>query len=436
MNSLLKTIFVLIFIYCLFSFKVNLIGEIRFDDMLVALLLLAFLTMENKREFIQKSTPAHYLVVFVVLSLFSTFYNAISDRIEIIQGILFSIRHFEYLVFIFLGYALAHYQVQLAPIFRVYLLYVILLIILQSNGLVDPVSGFSADRAIANTGGPWELAAVSAFLVFFFLEKKDWFYFTLALVVLILTESRVTTLAVFVVLAFIFMRHKKVAFVFVSVFLSTTLSAVMLSSSMLDKNIASDNQEYISVFDRVQQVFSRDSISSISELVNNARLVETQSEYYLLTYGDGLNEILQQDGDGSALVRFARWSILIPSTLDNIDSSLIGLGPSFAGKAVDGNYVRLFIETGFIGLVIYLVFLISLVYFFRGSFVINYVIVLSSTAVFIDVFTTYKAMMLLWVYIGIQVYPQCFDRCLGSIKKGRIPAMSSNDNKLSIASEK
>lgn len=43
-----------------------------------------------------------------------------------------------------------------------------MIIPLQSYGLVPVVSGFSPDRAIANTGGPWEMAAVAAFLLFYF----------------------------------------------------------------------------------------------------------------------------------------------------------------------------------------------------------------------------------------------------------------------------
>lgn len=412
MNNYLKVFFTAVFVYCLFSFKINLVGEVRLDDFLAATLLLIFFVMRNKFIFTEASSTINYLILFVVFGLFSALYNSSVGRIDLFQGVLFSIRHFEYFIFIVLGYFLAHYRVKLDSIFKAYLIYALVLIILQRLGVFTPISNFSADRAIANTGGPWELAAVSAFFIFFFFEKKEWIYFFLATIILILTESRSTTVAVILVLAFILLRKQPVKFVFLSILLAILLLlGQLLSNLVLEKNEVSGEFVQFSVFERIKHGFSSETVSNINTLINNVQVIKTQDEYYALTYGESLNDLLIQDGDVSALVRFTRWLILITSALSNFDSSLIGLGPSFAGKAVDGNYTRLFIETGFIGLALYLLFLISLMRFLKGSFLVNYVIILMLTAMFIDIFTTYKAMILVWVYVGILVYQK------GAIKR-------------------
>lgn len=386
----------------------NLIGEVRLDDLLIVLLFFMFLMMDDKQDFlinVLKSTPVIYLTLFVIFSLFSTFYNSlIIDRIDLFQGMLFSIRHFEYLAFIVLGYFLAFYNVKLSSILRTYLVYVFVLVMLQANGIIDPVSGFTADRAIGNTGGPWELAAVAAFLMFYFFDRKDWVFFILSFLILILTESRITTLAVIAVLIVPFIKNWPLKFISISVFTVLLFLIYALTNQISEKSNFSDGDLQLSVLDRVEQVFSNDTLSAIEDLISNAQTVQTQDEYFALTYGQGLQRTLQKEGDSSALVRFSRWAILIPTTLSNVDSSILGLGPSFAGKAVDGNYTRLLIETGLVGVLLYILFLLSLFFLLREHFLANYIAVLSLTALFIDVFTTYKAMMLLWVFIGIVLY--------------------------------
>jgi len=363
MNGYYRFFFTAIFVYCLFSFKINLIGEIRFDDFLAASLLPIFIAMNKKWVFIKGTNSIILFVSFVVFSVLSTLYNSSIGRIDLVQGLLFSIRNLEYIIFIVLGFFLAHYQVKIDLIFKVYIFYALILISAQSLELLNPVSKFSPDRAIANTGGPWELAAVSAFLIFYFLEKKEWIYFFLAGFILILTESRITNLSVLLVLLFILLRYQPLKFIIGSVVSLVLILGYQFSNMLIEKNDLSNIEAQPSIITRVEQVFSSETLSNISNLTVTSQAVKSQDEYFALTYGDELNSMLQEEGDVSALIRFSRWSILIPTTLDNFDSSLIGLGPSFAGKAVDGNYTRLFIETGVMGLVLYLVFFFSLLKF-------------------------------------------------------------------------
>jgi hypothetical protein len=89
--------------------------------------------------------------------------------------------------------------------------------------------------------------------------------------------------------------------------------------------------------------------------------------------------------------------------LEHWDSELLGLGPSFGTAAVDGYFVRLFIETGFVGLSAFFVFSIAMLsqakqtsWNFR-----NYFIILLGTCLFIDIGVSYKPMLLLWLWHGL-----------------------------------
>ncbi|MDO6565143.1 hypothetical protein Q4488_17335 [Amphritea sp. 1_MG-2023] len=398
----MKNYFSLVFIYCLFSFKINLVGEFRLDDVLAFSLIIIFLSANNKNLFFDK--PVILMLAFIALSLFSSLYNSLVEHINFIRGFLFSIRHFEYLIFIVLGFFLASWGCNFTKILKVYVIYALGLIMLQKLGVIAPVSGFSASRAIANTGGPWELAAIAAFLLLYFHEKKLWLYFGLSFLILFLTESRVTLAAVLVVFLFKFIRKDFIKSVFVATFASFFVVILLLFVSAINANVNSKGLSNIVIFERVSDAFSSETFNSIVLTLNAITVVETQEEYWELGYGDGLKEILKNDGDLSTVIRFARWVVLVPTTLNGFDSTLIGLGPSFAGKAVDGNYIRLFIETGLIGLFIYLSFVFAFIKKTRLNYLSNYMIVIALTATFIDIFTTYKALMVLWVFYGKFIY--------------------------------
>ncbi len=85
------------------------------------------------------------------------------------------------------------------------------------------------------------------------------------------------------------------------------------------------------------------------------------------------------------------------------DSVVIGLGPSFASTAVDGYYTRVFTETGFAG---GLVFLASMLSFWqrrsrRQWAFREFIIIMLVSGCFIDIFTAYKPMILLWLWHGL-----------------------------------
>ena len=414
----MKIIAINIFLYCLFSFKYEIFGEIRIDDLLVVVSSLVafwfFLSKGAKRALIFANFPVVLFLSFILINIFSSVYNFSIGRVDFVQAILFSFRHFEYFVFAFLGYILVYYRFNFSIWLLIYMAYVLALIPLQSYGLVPVFSGFSPDRAIANTGGPWELAAVVAFLFFYFLEHR-YFYFVLAsFVVLVLTESRVTLAATLLSCWLNLSRsYSPAGFVFLHLscafFIILVIAVLLVFPGDLHPVLSSERN----VVHRVFSFFNYETLAYVLNAAGSAESVSTSEEFLSLSLGEKLGgELEALSGDHSAIVRFTNWAILVKSVFQSVDSVFFGLGPSFAGKAVDGGFVRIFVETGLLGLALYLAFIVSALATARSKVVFYYLLILSVSAIFIDIFTTYKAMFLFWVFYGRDLYSKGADQKL------------------------
>lgn len=395
-----------IFIFCLFSFKVEIIGDVRIDDLLVVILSVIafwfFIVREKGRVQDFSTAPILWFLLFFILNIFSSIYNAVIGRVDLIQGLLFSFRHFEYFLFVFLGYMLSYYRFNFSFWLKLYIVFALVIIPLQSYGLVPVVSGFSPDRAIANTGGPWEMAAVAAFLLFYFLEYRYFYLVFFSFVILISTESRVTLAAV-LLSSWLNLSRSLSWRVLTAIFLTGSLAIIIgvVAYWALPSDFLPTLSSERNVINRVITFFSYETFASVVDTVNSASVVMTSEEFSMKTISEKLGVPLESfGGDPSAIVRFTNWAILLKSLFLSADSLLFGLGPSFAGKAVDGGFVRLLVETGFLGLTLYIAFIASLLFSARSRLVFNYFLVLVVSALLIDMFTTYKAMFLLWVFYG------------------------------------
>lgn len=375
----------LIFSFCLFSFKVDLLGSIRADDLLV---LLFFLLYTLRLKIAKPPAVSYFFFLTVFFYTVSSIYNFYIERVSLFYSLLFALRPVEYFLFFFLGAFLCKNKNEIDLIFRCYVIYALLLVFLQFNGIVGAFSGFSVDRAIANTGGPWELALVSAFMSFYFFREGNYLFLVLSILTLFLTDSRITIFSVLIVFIFYFLfssnfRFKaKIVFFVLSVLFLLISVSFGLGGRLLSLSI---NDLFLRAFTAYQLSFP----------------VRSSEEYFYLTYSDvALNNMLSGEGDGSANVRFTRWFFLIKTVFNDSISVFLGLGPSFAGKAVDGNYVRIFAESGFVGLFSYLVFFVTSFFYLKDLVIKMFLITLCVTALFIDSFVTYKAMFLFWFYVG------------------------------------
>ena len=104
--------------------------------------------------------------------------------------------------------------------------------------------------------------------------------------------------------------------------------------------------------------------------------------------------------DISLEMRLLRWTIAIKTVLSSSVHTIFGMGPSFWGVALDGYYVRVFVESGILGLFSFIIFLYVSIIKSPCKIIRNYIVVLIITGVFIDIFVTDKAMFILWLFLG------------------------------------
>jgi hypothetical protein len=405
-----------IFLLTLFGFKMSIIGDtgdtgdnllssIRIDDLMI-ILFLAYYSLNNGGWAIFLKQKAIFIfMIYILFGVFSSLYNSAIGRVSIASSLLFSIRPLEYFVYIAVGFELSRLKVSINKTFKVYIVYCLILISGQSSGIIGGFSSFSFNRAIANTGGPWELAGVAAFMLCYFFNERQIIYMLLSGGVLILTQSRITLVGTLVVIPFTNLKllslllKRKITILFTLCFLAAILSVFLYI------NISAGASGKINVPDvtsRVEQFLSNDTLSKLVDIYIHTDAAISHKDYFDKTYGESVDNIISSSGDGdaSAFIRFTRWITLIKTANGRLDSFLIGLGPSYAGKAVDGNYVRLFSETGIIGLVLYIMFLFKFVTTVKERVLRNYTLILIITALFIDIFVTHKAMFLFWLYYG------------------------------------
>ncbi|MDD5716253.1 MAG: hypothetical protein PHW64_00490 [Sulfuricurvum sp.] len=382
-----------IFVFAIFSFKINLIplegSGIRIDDILIFFLLILILFNLRKTNVPTNNKVILLTLLFVVIGFISVFINNYLYHLPLLSGWIYSVRTIEYMIFFYIGYYLANTTFSLDFLMKSYIIYALSLVVLQALNVIPVVSQFGGNRAIANTGGPWELAALIAFAIFYsYIYFENKIYLFASFLILLLTQSRITTFAV--LLIFIIVAFKKL-----------TLKKILLIFLVLLIMIVTISFVNLDIIERYLSILNISTYESLIELVESFQYNIDREYYFDMTYGNKLTTILAMEGDSSTLIRFTRWVILIGMTISTPVSTMIGVGPSFAAAAVDGNYVRLFVETGIIGLSLFL-YIMYLIYkqtsddFIMKSYIITIVI----TALFIDIFTTYKAMVLLWFYYG------------------------------------
>lgn len=391
-------------IWCLFSFKIFLVkfGEagLRPDDLLLLLSLIG-LFVARRISRTPLSLPFRIYLVYAGIELLSTAWNAAQGRVSFWYSLIFVLRILEYSIFYFVGYSLARSGFRVSRVVTWYFWTVCAVVPLQMVGIL-PVPGiFGRARASGNTNGPYELAIVGGFLLCYLAyRKRSLLKGLLALILVLLTASRITLAAVILsMLHFGFTRmHAKVKTLAIALSTATILACLYLASA---SGVLS-----VGAFNRIENSKSY-GLSDMRDVYAVTPTVSNAKEYFDGPFED-LNGLDPNsfEGDASGLIRFTRWIILLKSSFAHPDSILIGVGPSFGSAAVDGYFTRCLVETGILGLATFLAFLVSLLTARQGSnwYFREYVVIMMISALFIDIFLSYKAMMLFWLWHGMNQY--------------------------------
>lgn len=394
-----------ILVFCIFSFKINVINTsgtaVRLDDVMIAVAFL--LLVWGKTLFSAKLTPLIQVYIFFILvNALSVLLNSYEGRVNFVTSALFTARLCEYLIFYFIGQRVEKCRFPIETVLNVYLVFLLVVIPLQMSGLMPSAGPFSGitSRAIGNLGGPYSLAVVAGFLLCYLgYQKKRLLSGFAAFVIIILSASRITFLGSLISIFLVNFKRVRIHFKpSIAAFITIT---VMVSLGVLIINKNSPTAPFLQK--RISNVFSGLSLHTIESIYKSAPLYKTSAKY---AQGDFLFAIDQAEtsgGDISALIRIYRWSSLIKSTSSHLESSIFGMGPSFGTVAVDGYYVRVYAEAGVLGLSVFLGFVGLLLFRKKTS---NqgfrmYALIMVVTAIFIDIFVSYKPMMFLWLWHGM-----------------------------------
>lgn len=416
----------LVVISSIFFPKINLIPlseatYIRVDDLLIALYLFSrwstvYLTVRELRGI----SWYRSFKLFLLVSLISVFVNSLATGyVTLLSALLFALRHIEYFLYFFVGIEVFEAGFNISKTFKIYMYFLCVLIPAQSLGLVPAVSNFAVSRAIGNTAGPFELAAVAAVMFTFFAAEGERrarvLYSLIAFVVVVLTQSRITLFAMLVVWT-IAHRSLIVRFFKKRILLALAVAIAITIANWLALN--SNGLGDLSIFRRFISAFNTDP-ETLTTWLDGIPTISSQEDYFFYAYDQLLQGGMLPEGDASAFIRFFRWAILLNFSFSGWLSTLIGVGPSFASVAVDGYYVRLLCETGVLGLLFYLKFLRDIYRSYQEFEVVkNVVLVLAITGTFIDIFVSSKAMFLMWMLMGF--YFRNFQKIKNDVKRSRL----------------
>jgi hypothetical protein len=400
----------------LFSVKINLLSVsgqsagLRLDDMAVFTLglLLAIGALFSLRTVIGRVEL--YAALLFVLYLTSNLVNLIVFRSS---NPLYSFRFVEYFLFFYFG---AYYcmSYRLRPVLTWILWVNGIVIVLQALGWVGGFvsGGFESDtggRPIGLTGGPWEIGTIINICFAYLIndkEKKSSHSFVILLFLatlglILLTGARMPLIAHLVILFIYFLRQSKRPFL-AAMTMSAPIAALILGIILIPNPVR----------ERSENLFTADNVQLLETAYRNIQPTHEQ-----IHFDDEDADSSDEDTDASWVVRTMKWAYVIKLWQITPVTWLIGLGPGTCGPALDGGWVRLTVETGAIGVLLFVALLrkiASCSHAMQGV-----VVALAINMIMIDVHLAYKAMSLLFLCAGY-----AFQRA-SSEKLAALPAYSA-----------
>ena len=396
MNRLLKIDSFIIFITVLLLLipRYNLVSisgqtaGIRVDDLVLLFLFSIFLFRGrlfalnlNKFDIIYFS----YVIVLIASFFFNSFYG--KNLLGSETSILYPIRYIEYFIFFLVGSIIRDEKLFIKIIF-IFSVYQVILIIFQSFGFVPSFTstdGIIYGKVAGSTGGPWEVSIVLslcfAVYVNHFAKNKYLIYsilitLTLSYLYIYLLGSRTSAISILILALILFFFHTKILlskipfakiFVIIAIFVAIPSFFVFQSKTieLQDEIIVKNCHAFPDEFKCDEQLFSR------SEDLLNLNNLYTAIDFYNFAKNSiddekvPIGEVYSRSGgseklniqladennmDLSWFMRIEKWTYGILIWQDRMPYSIFfGIGPGSTGPSFDGNWIRLVVESGFIG---------------------------------------------------------------------------------------
>lgn len=384
---------------------------IRIEDLLLLICaLFLFLSKYKAKKNIQNIDFRKVKKVFFIYlfaCIISTLYGISKVYITPVTSLLFIIRRLEYFLLFYFGY---YYGFKYFKKENKYFNYIVLLhfmiCVLQLMGLIgsfnhgEMLSALTQGRVSSTFNGAYEMSAFLLIILPYYIYNlffkknvaKNLGFILLITFCIIISESRTSLILEFVIILYMLIKNnvfknKKIMNNLIVIFAMTIIPIIVFIVPKIDLS------RFINI-----------SFKKTNEIIEYAwnnkdfdNYVRTKSWYGNSNYTT--TQIANMGYDDSLYVRISHWMQLIDGWMN---SPLIGVGVSISGAACDGNYIKILVETGIIGLVvwIYLLFIINRSLkeskWLKFSF-----ITLIIGASLIDLFDASKVMMFFWFLFGV-----------------------------------
>lgn len=369
--------------------KVDLIkigsSGLRFEDF-VFLAILPVLIWKYRPLRIKTASFLRIYLLFIL----SSFLSALLNMGELGPiGIVFVVRQLQYVVWFLVGMQFARFisEKSLRKCFGFIALTLTFWYIGETAGVIPKIGRFvgAAGRATLNTSGPYETAILV--VIVFIMAPRVWHRVAM-FIVLLATQSRITTAAFFVV--WYQMRPSRNTLI-----LAAAIPLGLLFFTILPNPIKNEDSRFAET-----QSFS----SMITDLENRYRYVPqigSLAEYRSYAVEGLRDNVDYRIGDPSFQIRVFKWSLIVKSLGGSASHFLFGWGPGAWGLAVDGHFVRFLGEGGVVGFGLAMLFFACALFApdapkpFRLGFM-----TMALSCLFIDAATSSKVMSTLWLIAG------------------------------------
>lgn len=383
---------------------------IRLEDLLFVINFLWLIFHKHKLNLLPRyiANLLKTIVVMSLVGLISALFAAVSGRNSLLTGILFSLRPLEYATLIPSIFLILNANLKsIDKLLKILTITTFVSSILQVFfSLEIGTNRFGFSRSSAFTGGPYELAMISVLLSIYWFKNRQLLLVFICLVSLIASASRISVFAIsiaFCILAFGEIRRERTDQKLGRVTRSNPYKSILIILIILLVSIGSSvsvnfNQILTKYQLRLQNTESnsltfRESYA-LSKSVPDITTSNQYSEFVFLAPPDFTGGF--ESSDASTRRRYFVWFVLLETFL-NSKAFVLGLGPGFGGSAVDGNFVRIVAEYGFLGIIIYWkwfgVLFKRSTYWFKAA--LTSVLV---TGIYIDIFTSIKTTLLLYIF--------------------------------------
>lgn len=385
-------------------------AAIRPEDLISAFAFFIYIVTARRRLSIPIYARAY--LIFIGFGLLAAVINIAQGGLV---GIVYGLRLAQYMTWFFIIYEAAPRLSTRA--LRTALLLVCSVFIIWGGaeyfGVIGRIGKFAgaSQRLTINTSGPFETSAMLAMLAY----AAPALWLTPFMIVLIfLTQARVTLLGILV--SFAAARPGRTMAIGFAGAVVATVAAQPLYTA-ISKSRLGESETPLAMGSLLKYTWKR--VPTVP-----------RPSYYRERFLNGIliyRYMPNTRGDLSFKYRAVRWPIIIKSTAATWVTLFVGWGPGAWSNAVDGYYVRVFGETGLIGVVLFLGWIVVSLRALKQRSIGKFsLVMLAVAALFIDIFSSSKVMPILWAFLALEHagHPFAFRQAKALFRRGkrRLPA--------------